>query len=109
MGLPMSIFGQAQLHVVYTSLHKEISKDNFAINKFSSSFLPHNSTTISTEVAVNLVPTGVPLLFKCMWGWLLNNVAVLLSAYHCYDIPCCQPVHSLDFFLEIFLWRLTLG
>ena len=52
---------------------------------------------------------------------MLNNVAMLWSAYHCvYGTSCfyilCQPVHSciepslhgLELFLEIFLWRFVL-
>ena len=50
---------------------------------------------------------------KSMNGYLLNNVAVLWSAYHCGIFCLCvsasafidSSLHQLDFFLEIFLWR----
>ena len=76
---------------------------------------PHYSTTIlyisssGTLVGTKLTATNVVIL---------NNMAMLWSAYHCvHGTSCfvlCQPVrsciepslHGLDFFLEIFLWRL---
>ena len=48
-------------------------------------------------LAVNLVPTCVPLLL--MQGWLLNNLAMLWSAYPCMAfLVCvlCKSVHSLS-------------
>ena len=54
--------------------------------------------------------------YNSSWGaWLLDNVAMIWSAYHCVHGTSClctlsasafivPSLHQLDFLLEIFLW-----
>ena len=61
---------------------------------------PHYPTTMhpyisSSKFSVNWHATAT---YLCRDAWLLNNVAVLWSVYHCVVfLLCvlCQPVHSL--------------
>ena len=51
-------------------------------------------------------PVGTKFLLLLMWGWLLNNLAVLWSAYHCVHGNSCFCTSSASAFIEPSLHQL---
>ena len=94
------------MNTLADKVHKQEVPCTHALHTMATLFNSHpyyiSSSTSGMPVDTKFTATYVGP------GWLLNNVTMVWSAYHCvHGTSCLCTSTSARFLLEIFLWRLT--